>query len=137
MCSELLEGEEGFALSQGTWQRDGWRELDDLRKKLEGLKELRELVRGLGRSGGKGPLRKAPEQVSSWLCGLPRHEGRHGVSGGGAETFGQGLGAQRRQSSLGASEDPFCEGVLEMLHFQKAHSYTNSPRVSRVVLPGA
>jgi hypothetical protein len=61
--AELLEGEEGFALSQGTWQRDGWRELDDLRKKLEGLKELRELVRGLGRSGGKGPLRKAPEQV--------------------------------------------------------------------------
>lgn len=63
--SDLLEGEEGFALSQGTWQRDGWRELDDLRKKLEGLRELRELVRGLGRSGGKGPLRKAPEQVES------------------------------------------------------------------------
>jgi hypothetical protein len=29
---DLLEGEEGFALSQGTWQRSGWRELDDLRK---------------------------------------------------------------------------------------------------------
>jgi hypothetical protein len=64
-AAELLEGEEGFALSQGVWQRDGWRELDDLRKKLEGLKELRELVRGLGRSGGKGPLRKAPEQVGT------------------------------------------------------------------------
>lgn len=71
----MLEGEEGFALSQGTWQRDGWRELDDLRKKLEGLKELRELVRGLGRSGGKGPLRKAPEQASSWRCGVTRPEG--------------------------------------------------------------
>eukprot|EP00775_Hariotina_reticulata_P007193 gene7193-7407_t len=63
--SELLEGEEGFALSQGTWQRDGWRELDDLRKKLEQLKELRELVRSLGRSGGKGPLRRAPEEVEA------------------------------------------------------------------------
>jgi hypothetical protein len=30
--SELLDGEEGFALSQGTWARSGWRELDDLRK---------------------------------------------------------------------------------------------------------
>jgi hypothetical protein len=67
LCAvELLEGEEGFALSQGTWQRDGWRELDDLRKKLESLKELRELVRSLGRSGGKGPLRKAPEEVKAF-----------------------------------------------------------------------
>jgi hypothetical protein len=36
-----LEGEEGFALSQGVWQRDGWRELDDLRAKLEKLKVMR------------------------------------------------------------------------------------------------
>ncbi|KAF8063042.1 viaA [Scenedesmus sp. PABB004] len=63
--SELLEGQEGFALSQGTWQRDGWRELDDLRKKLESLKELRDLVRSLGRSGGKGPLRRAPEELEA------------------------------------------------------------------------
>eukprot|EP00879_Flechtneria_rotunda_P013426 GHRR01014017.1.p1 GENE.GHRR01014017.1~~GHRR01014017.1.p1 ORF type:complete len:601 (+),score=219.05 GHRR01014017.1:188-1990(+) len=63
--SELLEGQEGYALSQGTWQRDGWRELDDLRRKLENLKELRELVRSLGRSGGKGPLRRAPEEVDA------------------------------------------------------------------------
>lgn len=34
-----------------------------LRKKLEDLRELRELVRQLGRGGGKGPLKKAPEQV--------------------------------------------------------------------------
>jgi hypothetical protein len=61
---ELLEGQEGFSLSAGTWRKDGWRELDDLRKKLEQLKELRELVRSLGRSGGKGPLRRAPEAVS-------------------------------------------------------------------------
>lgn len=30
--AELLDGEEGFALSQGVWQKSGWRELDDLRK---------------------------------------------------------------------------------------------------------
>ena len=69
---ELLEGQEGFSLSAGTWRRDGWRELDDLRKKLEQLKELRELVRSLGRSGGKGPLRRAPEAVSGWVGGKGR-----------------------------------------------------------------
>lgn len=43
----------------------GWREVASLRKKLEDLRELRELVRQLGRGGGKGPLKKAPEQVYS------------------------------------------------------------------------
>ncbi len=37
--------------------------MEDLRKKLEQLPELRELVRKLGRSGGKGPKRRAPEEV--------------------------------------------------------------------------
>lgn len=37
--------------------------MEDLRKKLEKLPELRELVRKLGRSGGKGPKRRAPEEV--------------------------------------------------------------------------
>ena len=41
----------------------GWREVASLRKKLEELRELRDLVRQLGRGGGKGPLKKAPEQV--------------------------------------------------------------------------
>jgi hypothetical protein len=59
-----MEGPEGFDLSKGTWTRNGWKELDELRKKLEDLKELRELVRSLGRAGGKGPLRRAPEEVS-------------------------------------------------------------------------
>lgn len=54
---------QGFDLSQGIWRDSGWRELEDLRKKLEALKELRELVRSLGRAGGKGPLRRAPEEV--------------------------------------------------------------------------
>lgn len=63
-AADLMDGPEGFDLSKGTWKRDGWAELDELRKKLEDLKELRELVRSLGRGGGKGPLRLAPEEVS-------------------------------------------------------------------------
>jgi hypothetical protein len=35
----------------------GWSQLDELRKKLEDLRELRDLVRSLGRGGGWGPLR--------------------------------------------------------------------------------
>ncbi len=44
------------------WTRRGWAELDALRSKLENLKELRDLVRSLGRGGGWGPLRRAPTQ---------------------------------------------------------------------------
>ena len=54
----------------------GWREVASLRKKLEDLTELRELVRQLGRGGGKGPLKKAPEQVGAVWRGALR--GRHG-----------------------------------------------------------
>ncbi len=53
----------GFDLSQGLWQNSGWKEVEDLRRKLEQLTELRDLVRSLGRAGGKGPLRRAPEEV--------------------------------------------------------------------------
>lgn len=58
-----LMDKQGFDLSQGIWQDSGWQEVEDLRRKLEALKELRELVRSLGRAGGKGPLRRAPEEV--------------------------------------------------------------------------
>ena len=90
---ELLQGRKGWDLSQGVWQKSGWREFQSLRKKLEKLRELRDLVgaavlcqcwssscgayaqrepvgelggvqvRSLGRGGGKGPLRRAPEEV--------------------------------------------------------------------------
>ena len=44
------------------WKRKGWAEMDKMRAKLEDLKELRDLVRSLGRGGGWGPLRRAPIQ---------------------------------------------------------------------------
>ena len=41
--------------------------LGKLRRKLEQMRELRDLVRSLGRSGGKGPKRMAPQRVSALL----------------------------------------------------------------------
>jgi uncharacterized protein with von Willebrand factor type A (vWA) domain len=59
----LMDGPEGFDSSKSVWHQSGWREVAALRKKLEELRELRELVRSLGRGGGKGPLKKAPQQL--------------------------------------------------------------------------
>eukprot|EP00241_Pyramimonas_parkeae_P004057 CAMPEP_0114231982 /NCGR_PEP_ID=MMETSP0058-20121206/4352_1 /TAXON_ID=36894 /ORGANISM="Pyramimonas parkeae, CCMP726" /LENGTH=614 /DNA_ID=CAMNT_0001343403 /DNA_START=229 /DNA_END=2073 /DNA_ORIENTATION=+ len=59
----LMDGPTGFDVSSGLWQQRGWQELDALRKKLQELKELRELVRELGRGSGKGPLKKARAHV--------------------------------------------------------------------------
>ena len=61
----LMEGKAGFDSSTSVWKATGWAQVDDLRKKLESLRELRDLVRQLGRAGGKGPLRKAPQEVSA------------------------------------------------------------------------
>ena len=61
----LLDGPSGFDSSSALWHQTGWREVAALRKKLEDLRELRELVRSLGRGSGKGPLRRAPEQIYS------------------------------------------------------------------------
>lgn len=60
----LLGGARGgaFDLNGGIWDRKGWAEMDRMREKLEDLKELRDLVRSLGRGGGWGPLRRAPVQ---------------------------------------------------------------------------
>lgn len=60
---ELMDGPEGFDNSKSVWHQSGWREVNYLRKRLEELRELRELVRSLGRGGGMGPLRKAPRQL--------------------------------------------------------------------------
>ena len=59
---DLAEGPDGFDVTKGLWQQTGWKELDSLRKKLEELRELRDLVRSLGRGAGRGPLRRAPRQ---------------------------------------------------------------------------
>ncbi|KAL6765729.1 hypothetical protein V8C86DRAFT_2448564 [Haematococcus lacustris] len=59
---EALLGGDGFSLGGTMWSRPGWAALDSLRKRLEDLRELRELVRSLGRGGGWGPLRRAPVQ---------------------------------------------------------------------------
>lgn len=65
MYTELADGPEGFDLSRGVWKATGWKEVEALRRKLADLRELRELVRSLGRGGGKGPKRRAPEEVPS------------------------------------------------------------------------
>lgn len=59
----LMDGPTGFDISQGLWAQRGWKELDALRKKLAELKELRDLVRELGRGSGKGPLKRARAHV--------------------------------------------------------------------------
>jgi uncharacterized protein with von Willebrand factor type A (vWA) domain len=61
----LLDGPEGFDSSKSLWRASGWREVDALRRRLESLRELRDLVRSLGRGGGRGPLRLAPEALAA------------------------------------------------------------------------
>ena len=52
----------GLCVQGALWQRKGWKEMDKMRAQLEDLRELRDLVRSLGRGGGWGPLRRAPVQ---------------------------------------------------------------------------
>lgn len=64
--SGLIDGPRGFDTAHALWRDDaGWREVAALSAKLERLKELRDLVRSLGRAAGKGPLRRAPAQVDA------------------------------------------------------------------------
>ena len=67
-AADLMDSKAGFDSSTSVWQQTGWAEVDNLRQKLENLKELRDLVRQLGRAGGKGPLRMAPQEVSLCSC---------------------------------------------------------------------
>ena len=64
--SGLVDGPRGFDTAHALWRDDaGWREVASLSAKLEQLRELRDLVRSLGRAAGKGPLRRAPAQVDA------------------------------------------------------------------------
>ena len=53
----------GYDMSHAVWHNAGWQEMRDLRRKLEDLKELRDLIKKLGRASGKGPKRRAPQEV--------------------------------------------------------------------------
>ena len=63
LAAELMEGPVGYDMSHAVWHNAGWQEMKDLRKKLENLKELRELIKKLGRASGKGPKRRAPQEA--------------------------------------------------------------------------
>ena len=62
----------GYDMSHAVWHNAGWQEMKDLRQKLENLKELRDLIKKLGRASGKGPKRRAPQEVRPTLASLLR-----------------------------------------------------------------
>lgn len=68
------DGGRGFDASAGLWQDVGWREVAALSRVLSECRELRDLVRSLGRSAGRGPRRRAPAQVAA-----PPRRGSPGV----------------------------------------------------------
>ena len=51
-----------FALADPSWSRKGWAAMEKYRRTLEDCRELRDLVRRLGRGAGWGPLRLSPTQ---------------------------------------------------------------------------
>ena len=60
---DMLEGQEQFDLSAAAWHQTGWAELQNLTKRLAKLREIRELVRKIGRGAGKGPIRRNPRRT--------------------------------------------------------------------------
>jgi hypothetical protein len=57
----------GYDMSHPMWHNEGWRKMEELRKKLSTLGELRDLIKKLGRASGKGPKRRAPQEVRARL----------------------------------------------------------------------
>ena len=73
----LMAGPDGYDLSTALWHDAGWAEVADLRKRLENLTELRDLVRQLGRASGRGPKRRAPQEVRSQFEVCSASNNRH------------------------------------------------------------
>lgn len=69
----------GYDMSHAVWHNEGWREMKELRKKLENLKELRDLIKKLGRASGKGPKRRAPQEVRPGSFMIGHNRERHKV----------------------------------------------------------
>ena len=67
-CAGLMTGPDGYDLSRALWHDAGWAEVGNLRRRLENLTELRDLVRQLGRASGRGPKRRAPQEVRPPFC---------------------------------------------------------------------
>ena len=66
---DLADGPEGFDLTRGLWQQTGWKELDSLRKKLQDLRELRDMCE----VSAEGPVeaRFVARRVSASVKGSP------------------------------------------------------------------
>lgn len=76
----LMAGPDGYDLSRALWHDSGWAEVADLRRRLEDLTELRDLVRQLGRASGRGPKRRAPQEVRCPLLVCKLWEGHKASS---------------------------------------------------------
>lgn len=109
--AELLEGEEGFALSKGVWQSSGWRELDDLRKWEGAFDGLLLFARSRGAvwalaanvcwrgvSGQRRPLSAAALWTPTLAPPGPQEAGKPA----GAAGAGQVAGPRRRQGPAAA-----------------------------------
>ena len=96
--------------------------MDKMRSKLEDLKELRDLVRSLGRGGGWGPLRRAPIQYLDMkvtrapplgppACGLCRKQGTTAVPTVSLVPIEAACVRERTRSGAGGEVGPLLGGM--------------------------
>ncbi|KAK3254013.1 hypothetical protein CYMTET_36757, partial [Cymbomonas tetramitiformis] len=66
LAKEGVPGGEGFGLGDGVWVHTGWRTLRELQHELRDLRELKALIRSLGRhSEVNGVLRRSPPTTAA------------------------------------------------------------------------